>query len=76
MLKVSTIHGNFIFEDDDGNRYLSVDEFYKRYQRVNGEVICEICNLPYHKHPDETRFLDFNGDPYTKRLCDGIIGKL
>ena len=62
--------------EDDGIRPLDEEEFWKRFHRVNGDVICEQCGLPYRKHPNETRFLDRDGNSMVKRLCNGWFGKL
>jgi len=65
-----------MYPNDDGERELIDDEFDRRFMRVNGEVICNICQEPYWKHPDETRVLGFEDRPFTKRLCNGWFGKL
>lgn len=46
------------------------------YRRASGEVICEICNKEYRKHPLDVDNLGYNGKPYLNRLCDGSLVKL
>lgn len=64
------------YPEDDGTRPLSDDEFNRRMVRTSGDMICDICGLPYWKHPDETRILGVEDRPFTKRLCNGTFGKL
>jgi hypothetical protein len=44
--------------------------------RVNGNVTCEVCKIPYWKHPDIISSVDWNGDPYLKLDCTGAGLKL
>ena len=61
----------------DWSQELDDDELLDRFQRVSGEVVCEICGEPYWRHPDEPRMLSgIDGKPYLKRLCNGWLGKL
>jgi hypothetical protein len=64
------------FPLDDWNREIPEDELWKRLHRVSGDCKCEICGNLYYNHPDETRILDWDGNPYLKRLCFGWFGKL
>ena len=44
--------------------------------RAGGDVRCEECGRQYRKHPHAKEYLDWNGDPYLRKLCDGSLVKL
>lgn len=45
------------------------------FRRTSGGVLCKTCGLEYRRHPD-SEHLDWNGNPFLKRLCDGDLVKL
>lgn len=49
-------------------------EFY----RADGRVLCTvgICGKPYSRHPLAREHLDFQGQPWLRRLCNGDLVKL
>lgn len=62
---------------DDWQRPLTQREELRRFRRVGGDCICEICGYRYADHPDETRIVSgIDGKPFMKRLCNGWLGKL
>lgn len=60
---------------DDWIRELT-DEDMRRFHRVSGECICEVCGNEYYDHPVETRILGNENEPFLYRLCNGWFGKL
>jgi hypothetical protein len=63
---------------DDGIRELSEEEFWDRFHRVDGNVVCAICGRLYYDHPRETRLNHkvWNGAAPERRLCNGWFGHL
>jgi hypothetical protein len=39
-------------------------------QRASGDCACELCGLPYHRHPHSYHGAE---EPYLVRLCDGRL---
>ena len=53
------------------------EEEEEDFIRAGGEVICEVCQLPYKQHPYSYKPADlFQGHPYLNVLCDGSKVKL
>lgn len=50
--------------------FLSLDA---PFIRIGTHVDCEICGLPYRKHPFISSKLDSNGDPFLHLSCDGMM---
>lgn len=49
---------------------------YPEFIRASGNCICPTCGKTYSKHPDEMKYLDWNGHPYLNKLCNGTLVKL
>lgn len=46
------------------------------YVRVDGKIICLICNKPYNKHPRILLYDDFNDEEISfVKACNGILYK-
>lgn len=43
--------------------------------RASGDVNCTSCGKPYRKHP-HTDHVDWDGNPWLHKLCDGTLVKL
>lgn len=52
------------------------DPSSQEYIRASGEVICEICKKEYYKHPWYRTILGYDGEPFLRKICSGIIVKL
>lgn len=50
----------------------------EKFIRANGDCLCPQCFEPYRKHPFamEEEQLDWEGQPFMHRLCDGLLVKL
>lgn len=44
-------------------------------RRASGDAVCEVCDLPFRKHPF-SEHLSLNGEPFLNKLCDGSLVKL
>lgn len=60
---------------DDGIRPISEDEFWTRFQRASGNVVCAICGKLYWRHPREDRVENW-GKLAEVRLCNGWFAHL
>lgn len=47
---------------------------HEHYRRADGRVLCD-CGKEYRKHP-HSEHVDWQGDPWLNRLCDGELVKL
>ena len=70
----------FIQCAEDGNltgeRRVLPEEVEEEYFRVSGEAICEVCGLPWYKHPREKKYDAFDGQSMDLvRGCDGRLRK-
>lgn len=48
---------------------------HEHYRRASGEVLCEKCGEPYRKHR-HSEHVDWQGEPWLVRLCNGELVKL
>lgn len=46
------------------------------FTRAGGLCICQTCGLEYRRHPQATEWLDWQGEPWLRRLCNGTLVKL
>lgn len=46
------------------------------FDRACGECVCKTCGMLYFDHPYALEYLDWKGDPYLLRLCNGKLVKL
>lgn len=48
------------------------------FTRASGDCVCEACSKKYADHPmaREQEWLDYEGRPYLRRLCNGKLVKL
>lgn len=46
------------------------------FRRASGECVCKECGKIYYKHPYAMNYLDFQGEPYLNKLCNGDLVKL
>lgn len=64
------------------NDFGGASRFFKQVQgeheivRVSGDMVCEACQLPFWKHPQDFRYLDSEGRPFLHVKCDGTRLKL
>jgi hypothetical protein len=59
------------FATEEERFYFECDIF-----RVDGHVVCPICNKTYNKHPLDGTILSNDGVPYLNVGCDGTLLKL
>ena len=45
------------------------------WRRASGEVVCLACGEKYKKHPLSDYPVDWQGEPWLRRLCDGSLVK-
>lgn len=43
--------------------------------RASGEVPCTVCGQAYRRHPLAWEYLDWQGEPWLRRLCNGDLVK-
>lgn len=46
------------------------------YTRSSGQCVCEACGREYWRHPHAEEWVDWQGEPWLRRLCDGRLVKL
>lgn len=44
-------------------------------RRYDGNALCEQCERPVWRHPLDPGVLDYEGNPFVHRLCDGTLAK-
>ncbi|MEN9338163.1 MAG: hypothetical protein RIQ41_477 [Candidatus Parcubacteria bacterium] len=43
------------------------------WRRANGYIRCRLCWLPYREHPVSEESVDWNGEAFDNRLCNGEV---
>lgn len=48
-------------------------ERFGMWRRSNGHMRCRCCTLPYRDHPLFEERVDYEGNPFDNRLCNGTV---
>ena len=48
---------------------------YPIFYRASGEMVCPTCGKTYYRHPHDMLYLDWQDNPWLRRLCNGELIK-